>query len=68
MKTPLNENITESYRSEYLLVMEKLTCKKRIKACVYLAQQDEIIIIFFFFFLCSEIIIIIEEFSRHWIT
>lgn len=61
MKTPLNENITESYRSEYLLVMEKLTCKKRIKACVYLAQQDEIIIFFYFFFCAQRLLLLLKN-------
>lgn len=40
-KILLNEGMTEIYWREYLISLERLSCKKRLKACVHLAQQDE---------------------------
>ena len=40
-KTLLNKGIADSYWREHLSSLERLFCKKRLKACVHLAQQDE---------------------------
>lgn len=34
-------SITESYQREHLSSLEKLSSKKRLKACVHLDQEDE---------------------------